>query len=100
MNQDRLSGTTKNLGGKVQEGVGKLTGDRETEAKGLYNQAEGAVQDLYGQAKEGAETAVQAARESAVTLEEAFRNTIEQRPYMVVFGALAIGWLIGRSRII
>ena len=52
---------------------------------------------MYGQVKEGAETAIESAREGAVTVEEAFRNTIEQRPYAVVFGALAIGWLLGRT---
>jgi uncharacterized protein YjbJ (UPF0337 family) len=69
MNEDRMTGTAKNLGGKVQEGFGKVTGDKKTEADGLLNQAEGAVQDLYGQAKEGVETAVGAAKDSAVTLE-------------------------------
>jgi uncharacterized protein YjbJ (UPF0337 family) len=53
MNEDWMTGTAKNLGGKVQEGFGKVTGDKKTEADGLLNQAEGAVQDLYGQAKEG-----------------------------------------------
>jgi uncharacterized protein YjbJ (UPF0337 family) len=97
MNEDRIAGTAKDLGGKAQEGIGKVMGDAKTELKGKLNQAEGAAQEVYGQFKEGAETAIESAREGAVTVDEAFRNTIEQRPYAVVFGALAIGWLLGRT---
>jgi len=59
MNQDRLVGTAKNLGGKVEEGFGKATGDASTEASGKMKQVEGDLQDLYGQARQ---TAGQAAK--------------------------------------
>ena len=98
MNEHRVAGTAKNIGGKVQEGVGRVTGNAETELSGLANQVEGTIQDLYGQAREGAESAVHAVREGAVTLEDAFRNTLDSRPYVVVFGAFALGWLLGRTR--
>lgn len=96
MDADQIAGKAKDLGGKVQERVGQMRGDAETQAKGLYHQAEGAAQEMYGQAKETVETAM----DRAVTLEEAFRNSIDKRPYLVVFGALTIGWLIGRSRML
>jgi len=38
--------------GEVKEGVGKLTGDRETEASGKLDQAKGKFEDKVGQAKE------------------------------------------------
>ncbi len=38
--------------GEVEEGVGKLTGDRSTEASGKLDQAKGKVEDKVGQAKE------------------------------------------------
>ena len=41
--------------GEVEEGVGKLTGDRETEASGKLDQAKGKVEDQVGQAKESIE---------------------------------------------
>ena len=44
MNEDRVAGTTKNLGGKVQEGFGRVTGDAKSQADGLINQAAGAAQ--------------------------------------------------------
>jgi len=52
MNEDRIAGTARNVGGKVQEGVGRVTGDAKRQADGLVNQAAGAAQDFYGQAKE------------------------------------------------
>jgi uncharacterized protein YjbJ (UPF0337 family) len=47
--EDRIAGTARNVGGKVQEGVGRVTGDAKSQADGLVNQAAGAAQDFYGQ---------------------------------------------------
>ena len=38
MNEDRIAGTAKDLGGKAQEGIGKVMGDAKTELKGKLNQ--------------------------------------------------------------
>jgi uncharacterized protein YjbJ (UPF0337 family) len=54
MNDDRVIGTAKNLGGKAQEALGHVTGDTKSQVEGVINQAAGAAQDLYGQAKETA----------------------------------------------
>jgi uncharacterized protein YjbJ (UPF0337 family) len=96
MNEDRIAGTTRNLGGKVQEGFGRVTGDTKTQAEGLVNQATGAAQDLYGQAKDTAADAAQVVRRSAADAEDFVRRTIEERPYTTAFMALCIGWVIGR----
>ena len=96
MNEDRIAGTTRNLGGKVQEGFGRVTGDTKTQAEGLVNQAAGTAQDLYGQAKDTAADAAQVVRRSAVDAEDFVRRTIEERPYTTAFVALCIGWVIGR----
>jgi uncharacterized protein YjbJ (UPF0337 family) len=96
MNEDRLVGTASNLGGKVQEGVGRVTGDTKTQVEGVLNQAAGAAQDLYGQAKDTASDAAQAARRGAVDAEDFLRRTIESRPYTATLVALCAGWLIGR----
>jgi uncharacterized protein YjbJ (UPF0337 family) len=96
MNEDRIAGTTRNLGGKVQEGFGRVTGDTKTQAEGLVNQAAGAAQDIYGQAKDTAADAAQVVRRSAADAEDFVRRTIEERPYTTAFAALCIGWVIGR----
>ncbi len=96
MNEDRVIGTARNLGGKVQEGYGRVTGDTQSQAEGLKNQVAGAAQDLYGQAKDTAADAAQAVRKGASDAEDFVRRTIEQRPYTTAVAALCIGWLIGR----
>jgi uncharacterized protein YjbJ (UPF0337 family) len=52
MNQDHVKGGLKDAGGKVQEEVGKLTGNEKQQLKGLKNQAEGKVQKGVGDVKE------------------------------------------------
>ena len=86
MDENRVEGTARNLGGKVQEGFGKVTGNARTQADGLANHA---AQDLYGQAAD-------TARETASSFEKALRHTIETQPYTSAFVALGIGWLLGR----
>src|SRR6476620_8965605 len=46
MDENRVEGTARNLGGKAQEGFSKVTGNARAQAEGLANQAAGAAQDL------------------------------------------------------
>ena len=112
MNEDRVVGTARNLGGQLEEGFGRATGDVKSQVEGKIKQATGAAQDLYGQARDAAGDAAKAVQQHAAVpleqsallvvqqhaapLEEALRNTIENRPYTAVAVALAIGWFIGR----
>lgn len=52
MNKDQVKGKAKDIGGKIQEEVGKIVGSSEQQAKGLSKQAEGKMQEKYGDAKE------------------------------------------------
>ncbi len=52
MNKDQVKGKAKDIGGKIQEEVGKAIGSSEQQAKGLSKQVEGKVQEKYGDAKE------------------------------------------------
>jgi uncharacterized protein YjbJ (UPF0337 family) len=96
MNEDRIVGTAKNIGGQAQEGLGRLTGDTKSRVEGVVNQAAGAAQDLYGQAKDTASDAAETVRQSAVDAEDYIRHTIEKRPYTTAIVALCAGWFIGR----
>ena len=51
MDQDRVTGTSKTVGGKIEEGVGRMTGNAQTQLEGSAKQVAGAAEDLYGQAK-------------------------------------------------
>jgi uncharacterized protein YjbJ (UPF0337 family) len=96
MNEDRFTGTGKNLGGHIEQGFGRATDDVKTELEGKIKQATGAAQDVYEQAKDAAGDAARSVQEQAAPLEEFFRNTIENRPYTAVAVALGLGWFIGR----
>ena len=52
MNKDQVKGAAKDIGGKIQEQVGKLVGSTKQEAEGLKNQTEGKVQQHVGNLKE------------------------------------------------
>jgi uncharacterized protein YjbJ (UPF0337 family) len=86
MDEHRVAGTAKNIGGKVEEGFGRLAGDMKAQVQGQAKQVQGAAEDLYGQAKD-----------TAGELTDIVRNTIETRPYTAVAVALGLGWLLGRT---
>jgi uncharacterized protein YjbJ (UPF0337 family) len=103
MDENRIAGTAKNIGGRAQENIGRLVGDAQTQAEGVAKQVKGAAQDLYGQAREGASQIADAATETAEvarqtpsSFERSLRNMIETEPYTAVFMALGLGWLLGR----
>jgi uncharacterized protein YjbJ (UPF0337 family) len=89
MDENRIEGSARNLGGKVQEGVGRVTGDAQSTIEGVVNQAAGTAQNLYGQSAD-------VARQNASTLDSWLRNAIETQPYTTAIVALGIGWLLGR----
>ena len=55
--EDRVEGSAKNLGGKVKEGIGKLTGDSKTRAEGKSDQVEGKIQNTVGGVKDAVKDA-------------------------------------------
>jgi uncharacterized protein YjbJ (UPF0337 family) len=96
MTDDRLAGTAKNIGGQVEEGFGRATGDAKMQVEGRARQAEGSLQDFYGQAKENTAGTAEAIRENASEAGDFVRTTIEEHPYTTAAIALGIGFLIGR----
>ncbi len=52
VDKDRVEGSAKNIGGKIKEGLGKLTGDSKTQAEGKMDQTEGKVQNTVGGIKD------------------------------------------------
>ncbi len=49
---DRVEGAAKNIGGKIKEGFGNLTGDEKLKAEGKADQVEGKVQNTVGGIKD------------------------------------------------
>ena len=97
MDEHRITGTARQVGGKIEEGPGRATGERASQVRGVFDQAQGSAERLYGEAKEAASETAQGVRAAAVSLEDIIRTTIEQRPYTAAAVALGIGWLLGRT---
>ena len=96
MDENRVTGTARNVGGKVQEAAGKFTGDTKLKAQGVVNQAAGDIEDLYGQAKNAAADVAGSVQQGAKVADDLFHRIIEERPYTTAVAALALGWVIGR----
>jgi uncharacterized protein YjbJ (UPF0337 family) len=71
---DRIEGTAREFGGRVQEGAGDMTGDSKTQAQGLYNQVSGQAQQATAQ----------------------FSDVVKAQPVVASLVALAIGYVLGR----
>jgi uncharacterized protein YjbJ (UPF0337 family) len=97
MDENRISGAAKNFAGKMEEGVGRATGDAKTRLAGQARQVEGSIQELYGQAVNSAEDTIDAVRQMPKSLDDTIRHYIEDNPYTTAAIALGIGWLVGRS---
>jgi uncharacterized protein YjbJ (UPF0337 family) len=82
VDENEVEGTVRDLGGKVQDAVGGLTGDADMQATGKLNQAAGKAQKTFGAAA------------------EEIRDTVKESPLsaLAIVGAvcLAIGFLARR----
>jgi uncharacterized protein YjbJ (UPF0337 family) len=52
VDENEFEGTARDIGGKVQDAVGGLTGDTSTQLRGKMNQAAGQAQKTFGAAAE------------------------------------------------
>ena len=51
MDTDRIKGAAQEVGGKVQQGFGKITGDSSMQAEGAAREMGGKAQGLFGEAR-------------------------------------------------
>ena len=85
VDENRVEGTARNIGGKIQDAVGAVTGDAATQARGQINRAAGSTQNAYGQAV------------------DEVKSFASDQPVAAVLSASAmalgvvIGFLLGRS---
>lgn len=52
IDDDRIEGSAKNLGGKLKEGLGNLTGDAKLKGEGQADQIKGKAQNAIGGIKD------------------------------------------------
>ena len=55
MNKQQIKGTTNEVTGSIKKEVGKMTGDRSTEARGKATEIKGKLQKGVGNAKQDLE---------------------------------------------
>jgi uncharacterized protein YjbJ (UPF0337 family) len=77
MDENRIEGAARDIGGKLEEAVGAVTGDRERQARGQANRAAGAAQNAYGQAV------------------DCLRDFTSDQPFVALLSAMGIGVMIG-----
>ena len=87
MDEDRIKGAATDLGGKVKDAVGGLTGDSGTQASGKADQVSGQVQNAYGSAKD-------AVREGADTLGTQIDGLVKEKPMMALLAAAGVGYVL------
>ena len=57
VDKNRVDGSAKNIGGKVKEGIGKVTGDSKMQTEGKADQVEGKIQNTIGGIKDSVKDA-------------------------------------------
>ncbi len=77
VDENRVEGTIKNVAGKVQESVGGVFGDTDSQARGQANQFIGEAQSSYGEAL------------------DTIRDLAADRPITTIAAAAGAGLVIG-----
>jgi uncharacterized protein YjbJ (UPF0337 family) len=77
MDENQFEGAARNIGGKIQDAVGGLTGDTATQARGKVNQAAGQAQQMYGAAVDD------------------LKNFTSEQPMMALLAAMGVGVVLG-----
>jgi uncharacterized protein YjbJ (UPF0337 family) len=77
MDENRIEGVARNLGGKIQDAAGSVTGDMQTQMRGQASRAAGAAQNAYGQTVDG------------------LRDFATDQPLAALLSALGVGVIVG-----
>jgi uncharacterized protein YjbJ (UPF0337 family) len=78
MSQNTFAGAARDTAGRIQDTIGDFAGDAQAQARGKYNRARGQAESAMGDAAE----------------------LIKEQPLMAGLAILAIGYIIGRLRIL
>ena len=89
MDEDRIKGAATNMGGKVKDAVGGLTGDTKTQAEGKLDQATGQLQNTIGSAKD-------AVQEGASTMGAQLDSFMSEKPMTALLITAGVGYLFAR----
>ena len=95
MDEHTIKGSAKEIGGKVEETVGRATGSAKMEARGVLHQAEGKAEKTFGEARDTVSSAASAAGEQASRAAHFGRSTIAEYPVTSVVVTFTLGLFVG-----
>ncbi len=84
MNEDTVKGTGQDIGGKIKETVGDITGDNSLKGEGLADQLSGKAQKAIGSVKEAI------SGDGGPTIEK-FKQFARDRPFATVAAIGVVG---------
>lgn len=77
MDMDRIEGSAQQIGGKVQDAAGQVSGDHGLRADGIADEVMGAARNLYGQVKDGLRGATDTAADYAGLAQDQAREAAD-----------------------
>ncbi len=101
MTDSRIEGAAADIGGKIKDGVGGLTGNTKLQLDGKLDQAKGAALDAYGRVIDGLDGLVDKA---PVSVQEKARSGLDfarRKPLLTTAIVAGLGILlsgVGRRR--
>ncbi len=96
MDENRVEGTAKDIGGNIKSAVGDMTGDSKTQASGAVDQLVGTAQRTYGKIKDQVSSSG-AGSAMVDQLDEAsafLGDTVAERPLTSLLVAGAVGYVL------
>ncbi len=94
MDENRIEGTAKDIGGNIKSAVGDLTGDSKTQGSGMVDQVVGTAQQTYGKLKDQAGGAGSAMIDQLDEVSAFLGDTVAERPLTSLAVAGAVGYVL------
>lgn len=101
MTDQRIEGTADKVGGKFQNGLGRLTGDTKLQADGKINEIKGHAKDAYGRVIDGLDGLVDKAPASVQGKARSGLDFARRKPLLttgIVAGLAVLLGGLGRRR--
>jgi uncharacterized protein YjbJ (UPF0337 family) len=98
MTEERIEGNSTRLAGRLQEGLGALTGDGKLQVDGVIKQARGAAVDGYGRAVDALESNVGRLPANIQPQAKQVVSFARDKPLATVGILAAVGFLLTRRR--
>ena len=98
MTEERIEGGGTQLAGRLQQGLGRLTGDSKLQLDGGLNRAKGALLDGFGRAVDALEAQVDRAPESVRPQARKAISVAREKPMATMLGLAAVTFLLTRRR--